>query len=837
MALVASIVLLAATAAPKVLVVPPEPAGDVGDAAWIAEAVADVLPRDLARLGVPVLDRDERLAAHEALDIPVVTLSRATSVRFAEAVGVARIVSGTFERKDDDLTVSLRWLDVERGTLSPPFLSKAPLRSARTLLRGLAWDIVLAGPWRPGGSREAFLASDRPVPFPAFEAYGRGLASGKSAVRLEHLRRALELHPEYDEARIALGRLSVESRDFAAAHATLAGVGETSPLARAARFIEGVALLEMARYDEAGALYQRLAAAEASPGVLSNHGLSVLRAGEKGPASVLLRRAVDGAPGVTDVAFNLGWALLLEGDAEAATFWLRGVTRMAPRDVVAHVALSWALRRAGHADEAAEEWRGVALLGAPEGLTETPDLARRLGRVMFTERPIAIERSDVDLAAAHVGRADALIRANDVDGALRELTRAAYLDPYSPRAHELLARVHLHRGEKEKALNELQMSLWCRGDTAVRLMLARVLAELGRAAESRVEAQRVLDDEPGNEAAKALLKPGPISDILGENLGGDAMDSKTRREFLITTAAGAAALGLSRAASAADATGKTIPRRTLGKTGLEVSILGFGGGSRFLLSKDEEAAAILERAIAAGINYFDTASSYGQDRRSEKLFGAVLPKYRKSIVLATKTGDRTYDGAMRSIETSLSLLKVDQLDLIQMHSAEPKDDLAAWDKPGGALTAFRKLKDQKVTRFIGFTGHTDAEVHKKVIETFDFDTVLMALNAAKHKSFGEVALPAAVKKEMGVIAMKVARDLAGSGEGKAPIADLLAQTWELPVATLIIGMESLAQIDENVRLAGEYKPGAAKASAERVHAQVASTVASWMSPDYRDACV
>ena len=210
---------------------------------------------------------------------------------------------------------------------------------------------------------------------------------------------------------------------------------------------------------------------------------------------------------------------------------------------------------------------------------------------------------------------------------------------------------------------------------------------------------------------------------------------KSRREFLLTAAAGTAALGLTRVAGAAvekDAGAAKLPKRVLGKTGVEVSILGFGGGSRFLLAPDEDAAALLERAIAAGVTYFDTASSYGRERRSEKLYGATLPKYRSQIFLATKTGDRTYDGAMRSFEESLKLLKVDSLDLFQMHSAEPSDDLAAWDKPTGAYTALRKLKEQKATRFIGFTGHAQAETHKRVIETFDFDTVLMALNAAKH---------------------------------------------------------------------------------------------------------
>jgi aryl-alcohol dehydrogenase-like predicted oxidoreductase len=151
-----------------------------------------------------------------------------------------------------------------------------------------------------------------------------------------------------------------------------------------------------------------------------------------------------------------------------------------------------------------------------------------------------------------------------------------------------------------------------------------------------------------------------------------------------------------------------MPRRDLGKTGVRVSLLGFGGGSRFLVAGEDEAARMLERAVEAGVTYFDTAASYGRDRASERRYGAVLSRHRGKIFLATKTEQRTYDGALRSVEESLRLLKTDRLDLIQMHDVGPADDPAAWEKPTGALTALRKLQAQKVVRFIGFTGHQKA---------------------------------------------------------------------------------------------------------------------------------
>lgn len=314
----------------------------------------------------------------------------------------------------------------------------------------------------------------------------------------------------------------------------------------------------------------------------------------------------------------------------------------------------------------------------------------------------------------------------------------------------------------------------------------------------------------------------------------------SRRDFMKRAAAGAAAFGVAGMSSSilqAATAPPLIPQRTLGKTGAKISILGFGGGSRFLVASEEQGAAMLERAIAMGITYFDTASSYGKDRASEKMFGKVLPKYRDQIFLTTKTADRTYDGMMKSVEVSLGHLKTDRLELMQMHDVGPSDDPAAWEKPDGALTALRKLRDEKVIKYIGFTGHQKAEVHRDVIEKMDYDTVLMALNAADHKSFRELALPAAEKKNMGIIAMKVTRGLVGTGEGKSTPDELLAWAFSLPVSTVIVGMETIAQIDQNVQFAKAWTLGKTDVAAltRRISPHATFEQVSWAMPDYRDA--
>jgi aryl-alcohol dehydrogenase-like predicted oxidoreductase len=256
----------------------------------------------------------------------------------------------------------------------------------------------------------------------------------------------------------------------------------------------------------------------------------------------------------------------------------------------------------------------------------------------------------------------------------------------------------------------------------------------------------------------------------------------SRRQFM-QAAAGAAVIPALGAGAAA-----TLPTRTLGKTGILVSILGFGSGSRFLMYADEEKAlAALSRALDLGITYIDTAHSYG-DGKSEERIGRLMPERRKQITLATKLSARTADDARRQIELSLKRLQTDHLDVLHIHALSGPEDLTAIEKPDGVLKALYEARDQKITRAIGITCHAAPVALKSALERHDFDCTQMALNAAMARmaegqggmkatpmaegGFEELALPVAIRKKMGIIAMKVfAQDQI---VGAAPIEKLLA---------------------------------------------------------------
>jgi uncharacterized protein len=272
----------------------------------------------------------------------------------------------------------------------------------------------------------------------------------------------------------------------------------------------------------------------------------------------------------------------------------------------------------------------------------------------------------------------------------------------------------------------------------------------------------------------------------------------SRRDFLGRSLGAVAALPVLPGVAAAAAA--RFPHRVLGRTGVSVPILAFGGGSRFLMYEPEEAALdALNRAIDMGITYVDTAIDYG-DGKSETRVGQVMKTRRKEVFLATKVPERarTRDAALKEVEASLKRLQTDHVDLLHVHGLGGEEDLAKVEAPDGVLKAFYELRRQKVARFIGITSHTDGAVMAKAIERNDIDCVQMAMNPARANRFEELALPAAKAKNLGVILMKVTGQEHLLGAGKAEAAPLLRYAWSLPVSTVVCGMPKPEFVAANV---------------------------------------
>lgn len=285
------------------------------------------------------------------------------------------------------------------------------------------------------------------------------------------------------------------------------------------------------------------------------------------------------------------------------------------------------------------------------------------------------------------------------------------------------------------------------------------------------------------------------------------MTRLTRREFLEQTTASVAVVPVLLGTAGA---AEKIPQRDFGRNGVKVPILAFGCGSRFLAYKDEdEALRILNDAIDSGITYLDTAAAYGKGE-SEVRVGKVMKTRRKDVFLATKIPEtaRTRDGALREFEQSLKRLQTDRVDVLHLHSLKEAEDLKEIEARDGALKALYELRDQKAARLIGMTSHTNGAVMATAITRHDLNAVQMAMNPSRALQFEELALPAATRKRLGIICMKVAAQdkLLGEGAGRAAMAWLIRYAWSLPVSTAVVGMPKPEFIRENLAAARAFTP-------------------------------
>lgn len=271
------------------------------------------------------------------------------------------------------------------------------------------------------------------------------------------------------------------------------------------------------------------------------------------------------------------------------------------------------------------------------------------------------------------------------------------------------------------------------------------------------------------------------------------------------------AFGSAIAASTYDPKG--LPTRMLGKTGMMIPRIAMGLGSRFCTIRDaQESYNLLTYALDHGLYYWDTAWFYENQELhviSEERIGQVLKVRRNEVFLSTKVTSRDPGEAMRQIETSLKRLQTDHLDMLKIHDVQTMQDVARLSEKGNLIDILHRMKDQGVTRFIGFSGHTEAAAMKAMADRGDFDSMLIAMNhwneAANPQSRQESAVPAARAKGMGVMLMKVVRPKE-TIPGIVP-ADLVRYALSLKDPDgIVLGMESLEVVKSNLEILRHFQP-------------------------------
>jgi predicted aldo/keto reductase-like oxidoreductase len=292
-----------------------------------------------------------------------------------------------------------------------------------------------------------------------------------------------------------------------------------------------------------------------------------------------------------------------------------------------------------------------------------------------------------------------------------------------------------------------------------------------------------------------------------ENNGG-----VTRREFLEIGVAATLGAGTSAIAWAGQAKSE-VPRRTLGRTGEKVSMVGLGGYHIGSQKDEQESIRIIQTALDSGINFLDNCWDYNGGESEVRMGKALRDGYRQRAFLMTKIDGRTKKAAAQQIEESLRRLQTDHIDLLQFHEIIRMEDPDRVFAAGGGMEAVVEAKKAGKIRYIGFTGHKSPDIHLKMLETadahqFHFDSVQMPLNVmdAHYNSFGKKVLPVLVKKGIGVLGMKpMGAGIILRSKTVEPV-ECLHYAMSLPTSVVITGCDSVMLVEQAVSAAKTFKP-------------------------------
>jgi aryl-alcohol dehydrogenase-like predicted oxidoreductase len=299
-----------------------------------------------------------------------------------------------------------------------------------------------------------------------------------------------------------------------------------------------------------------------------------------------------------------------------------------------------------------------------------------------------------------------------------------------------------------------------------------------------------------------------------------------RRTFLKSLAGATAALSLGNTAIGAEANsdrlGEVLPKRKLGRTGEYVTMLGTGG-YHVGWTTEKDAQEVIESALEGGVRFFDTAESYSKGTSEERYGKFLTPKYRDLIFLMTKSTGKDAQTVQEHLEGSLRRLKVDQIDLYQVHSIRTPEDVDNRIKEG-VLEVLLKAKQQGKIKYLGFTGHQNPFAHTRMLERTKesniFDSVLMPVNVLdpSYFSFTKNVIPEALDRNMGILAIKsladgrfFAKNEKANWTSEDPlipnylsIKEAMHFVWSLPVTVLISGNENATYMREKISIARSF---------------------------------
>jgi aryl-alcohol dehydrogenase-like predicted oxidoreductase len=308
----------------------------------------------------------------------------------------------------------------------------------------------------------------------------------------------------------------------------------------------------------------------------------------------------------------------------------------------------------------------------------------------------------------------------------------------------------------------------------------------------------------------------PMREFEDNERNGSGVEEKsggvTRREFLEISVAATLGVSAEKIAWAAD-TNTGVPRRTLGRTGEKVSMVGLGGYHIGRQKEEQESIRIIRTALDNGINFMDNCWDYNGGESEVRMGKALRDGYRQRAFVMTKIDGRTKKAAAQQLEESLRRLQTDHIDLLQFHEIIRMEDPDRVFAAGGGMEAVVAAREAGKVRYIGFTGHKSPDIHLKMLQVadahqFHFDSVQMPLNVmdAHYNSFQKKVLPVLVKKEIGVLGMKPMGDGIILRSKTVEPMECLHYAMSLPTSVVITGCDSVNLVEQAITAAKTFKP-------------------------------
>lgn len=528
MALAASGLLKAAP--PRIILVfPLENLSDRANLGWMSEGLASLLGSRLRSPTRYVLPREERNAACKKLALmPDVPLTLASEYEVAEALGSNVAVVGSFSVKEDQLTIHVQWLDVQRLTLSPPVVVSGKLANLTDLETRVAWNLVtLYDKGEATGSEKNFSRRFPPVRLDAFENYIRGILATDSKSKIRFLEESERLDPSDHRAAFVLGRYYFEQKDYANSVRWLQTVDSSDPDYSESLFLLGIDQHFLGHDVLAERALEKLAGEIPLGAVLNNLGVVELSLNHYDRALSDFQDAYERNQSDPDLLYNLGVCLWYFQKYEQSARYLRKALAQTPDDQEARTLLAHISGKLGNVPTDKRELQLAAAQGENDADAPVSDSSSRFqpqGRIMTKYDGLAVRLLALTIRRAaesrlaqqssqviqndgrnHLKRGTELLSAGHLPEAERELAEAVSLLPGNSAAHCALGQVYEREGKHTFAATELEASLQEKDSTEAHLWLARAYLSLKHPGAAREQAQAVLQLDPANSEAKALL--------------------------------------------------------------------------------------------------------------------------------------------------------------------------------------------------------------------------------------------------------------------------------------------------------------------------------------------